>query len=162
MIRRPPRSTLFPYTTLFRSREIGVRRGIEDRGAPLLHDHVVPALLADALDDSRQILEDPLEQRLLLLLELLLEIVHLPSGVTAPAFELLLSLTPNIGGHQRPLLLELVTQLLEFLALSVHLALQHRLLALELLASGHARRGPGQHTLHVGVPGPGRRPGGPP
>src|SRR2546429_2794635 len=27
MIRRPPRSTLFPYTTLFRSREQGVRRG---------------------------------------------------------------------------------------------------------------------------------------
>src|SRR5438552_5772305 len=25
MIRRPPRSTLFPYTTLFRSREIGIR-----------------------------------------------------------------------------------------------------------------------------------------
>src|SRR3712207_8036341 len=25
MIRRPPRSTLFPYTTLFRSREAGVR-----------------------------------------------------------------------------------------------------------------------------------------
>src|SRR3712207_7586131 len=25
MIRRPPRSTLFPYTTLFRSREVGVR-----------------------------------------------------------------------------------------------------------------------------------------
>src|SRR3712207_9538346 len=24
MIRRPPRSTLFPYTTLFRSRELGV------------------------------------------------------------------------------------------------------------------------------------------
>src|SRR3712207_8233064 len=31
MIRRPPRSTLFPYTTLFRSR--GDRRGREDRGA---------------------------------------------------------------------------------------------------------------------------------
>src|SRR3712207_7725123 len=26
MIRRPPRSTLFPYTTLFRSREAGRRR----------------------------------------------------------------------------------------------------------------------------------------
>src|SRR2546426_3462382 len=26
MIRRPPRSTLFPYTTLFRSRRQGVRR----------------------------------------------------------------------------------------------------------------------------------------
>src|SRR5438067_9849150 len=27
MLRRPPRSTLFPYTTLFRSRETGVRAG---------------------------------------------------------------------------------------------------------------------------------------
>src|SRR5438445_9708096 len=26
MIRRPPRSTLFPYTTLFRSRALGVRQ----------------------------------------------------------------------------------------------------------------------------------------
>src|SRR2546430_13108082 len=26
MIRRPPRSTLFPYTTLFRSREVRLRR----------------------------------------------------------------------------------------------------------------------------------------
>src|SRR3712207_6888430 len=26
MIRRPPRSTLFPYTTLFRSYEVGLRR----------------------------------------------------------------------------------------------------------------------------------------
>src|SRR5947208_10230593 len=28
MIRRPPRSTLFPYTTLFRSREPGARRAV--------------------------------------------------------------------------------------------------------------------------------------
>src|SRR3712207_8019891 len=28
MIRRPPRSTLFPYTTLFRSREAGVAVGV--------------------------------------------------------------------------------------------------------------------------------------
>src|SRR2546423_7113532 len=33
MIRRPPRSTLFPYTTLFRSR----RRGDSDSGPPRLH-----------------------------------------------------------------------------------------------------------------------------
>src|SRR5256884_8592686 len=32
MIRRPPRSTLFPYTTLFRS-QIGVRDGLRRRGA---------------------------------------------------------------------------------------------------------------------------------
>src|SRR2546430_9549275 len=35
MIRRPPRSTLFPYTTLFRSRHYGdahsVRRGAQER-----------------------------------------------------------------------------------------------------------------------------------
>src|SRR2546425_8951761 len=31
MIRRPPRSTLFPYTTLFRSRAGAARRGARDR-----------------------------------------------------------------------------------------------------------------------------------
>src|SRR2546421_9597199 len=29
MIRRPPRSTLFPYTTLFRSRAVRDRRGLQ-------------------------------------------------------------------------------------------------------------------------------------
>src|SRR5574343_1206283 len=29
MIRRPPRSTLFPYTTLFRSGHVGVEGGVE-------------------------------------------------------------------------------------------------------------------------------------
>src|SRR2546422_5222706 len=33
MIRRPPRSTLFPYTTLFRSRWIGRRRAPEKQPA---------------------------------------------------------------------------------------------------------------------------------
>src|SRR2546422_1118209 len=37
MIRRPPRSTLFPYTTLFRSR-VAVRFGRGGRTAPGLHD----------------------------------------------------------------------------------------------------------------------------
>src|SRR5690242_21188213 len=30
MLRRPPRSTLFPYTTLFRSVQLGPQRGIRD------------------------------------------------------------------------------------------------------------------------------------
>src|SRR2546422_1652953 len=34
MIRRPPRSTLFPYTTLFRSRELGQRLGGEAENEP--------------------------------------------------------------------------------------------------------------------------------
>src|SRR3712207_7288960 len=40
MIRRPPRSTLFPYTTLFRSRPLAERKQIE-----LKLDEVEPATL---------------------------------------------------------------------------------------------------------------------
>src|SRR3712207_7309595 len=36
MIRRPPRSTLFPYTTLFRSEEFPIRVGVEHDGAAFL------------------------------------------------------------------------------------------------------------------------------
>src|SRR3712207_7661976 len=43
MIRRPPRSTLFPYTTLFRSRAERLRL------APVVDEHV-----ADARDRDRQ------------------------------------------------------------------------------------------------------------
>src|SRR5438093_10013086 len=45
MIRRPPRSTLFPYTTLFRSRQLEL---LADRGVPqaVLHgDPLVPQLV---------------------------------------------------------------------------------------------------------------------
>src|SRR3712207_6860340 len=39
MIRRPPRSTLFPYTTLFRSDpQLRVRARLRQRGVPA-HDH---------------------------------------------------------------------------------------------------------------------------
>src|SRR3712207_8923544 len=40
MIRRPPRSTLFPYTTLFRSREAGFRRGDRLPRPPGVAGHV--------------------------------------------------------------------------------------------------------------------------
>src|SRR2546430_16160005 len=39
MIRRPPRSTLFPYTTLFRSRYTG-RRIVSDTGADVPFEQV--------------------------------------------------------------------------------------------------------------------------
>src|SRR5436189_2565030 len=46
MIRRPPRSTLFPYTTLFRSH----REHVGDRAASVLHaEHVGPVAPALAL-----------------------------------------------------------------------------------------------------------------
>src|SRR3712207_7333542 len=46
MIRRPPRSTLFPYTTLFRSGEPGAIDAVVDR--------VVDAVV-DRLDDAEQV-----------------------------------------------------------------------------------------------------------
>src|SRR5437868_11479396 len=46
MIRRPPRSTLFPYTTLFRSHEVELPPLIQDQ-----HDEVSYAALAKKLRD---------------------------------------------------------------------------------------------------------------
>src|SRR2546422_6643616 len=50
MIRRPPRSTLFPYTTLFRSRRIGEPLGhrVVDRG-----EHVLGVLVPPVREDRR-------------------------------------------------------------------------------------------------------------
>src|SRR5256885_10433159 len=45
MIRRPPRSTLFPYTTLFRSR--GVERGARPRAVRLRAVHPPVRLLGE-------------------------------------------------------------------------------------------------------------------
>src|SRR3712207_7936032 len=59
MIRRPPRSTLFPYTTLFRSNEVqGVGRtifcagqgSVDDEGRPV-HPDDMGAQLSQAVDD---------------------------------------------------------------------------------------------------------------
>src|SRR5258708_36046712 len=49
MIRRPPRSTLFPYTTLFRSRHVGPdlpARSVDDQAR---HPEEVSQILADDL-----------------------------------------------------------------------------------------------------------------
>ena len=63
MLRRPPRSTLFPYTTLFRSklvdlfegrRPVRLREGWSVRGKPLLFDE-----WAGALPRPRVVLENP-------------------------------------------------------------------------------------------------------
>src|SRR5258708_40362155 len=53
MIRRPPRSTLFPYTTLFRSNRIGARRkqllrtlDVDPLSCALFHEHATTARTA--------------------------------------------------------------------------------------------------------------------
>src|SRR2546426_6539872 len=48
MIRRPPRSTLFPYTTLFRSPPGGDQRLAADRGAPGAARHAALGLGMEA------------------------------------------------------------------------------------------------------------------
>src|SRR5256886_9703100 len=58
MIRRPPRSTLFPYTTLFRSPDVGTARLLADRvevplAHPTLEAHVVGAAGGADLEPRR-------------------------------------------------------------------------------------------------------------
>src|SRR2546422_7958357 len=90
MIRRPPRSTLFPYTTLFRSRE-AARTGWADRDFETPTDHIVrlhaerfagaadrpyvAAVVADRLelDERSEEHTSELQSRLHLVCRLLLE-----------------------------------------------------------------------------------------
>src|SRR2546430_6426410 len=64
MIRRPPRSTLFPYTTLFRSRRYGPVRGITEaltRTGPIISSCGIimagtfGSLLAGSLAEMKQL-----------------------------------------------------------------------------------------------------------
>src|SRR3712207_7694513 len=61
MIRRPPRSTLFPYTTLFRSPdEVGCRHGAVDREV-VLSDQRDAFIVAAAVGTERQrVGQDPI------------------------------------------------------------------------------------------------------
>src|SRR2546422_4358788 len=78
MIRRPPRSTLFPYTTLFRSQrqlfqnvaDVGLHRVAGD--AELLRDGLVVQALGDQLHRSEEHTSE-LQSRLHLVCRLLLE-----------------------------------------------------------------------------------------
>src|SRR5204862_6671757 len=52
LIRRPPRSTLFPYTTLFRSVEAGQVRRIHER-ARVADEHPAPVELGETRADRK-------------------------------------------------------------------------------------------------------------
>src|SRR2546422_7078477 len=54
MIRRPPRSTLFPYTTLFRSPAVrAVAQSNQENTAAAAQMAAVPARLTQAIDDTQ-------------------------------------------------------------------------------------------------------------
>src|SRR3712207_8249149 len=52
MIRRPPRSTLFPYTTLFRSAHVCINP-VGVRPVRLEHHHIKALLFDEATSDAR-------------------------------------------------------------------------------------------------------------
>src|SRR3712207_7898649 len=100
MIRRPPRSTLFPYTTLFRSDGAGAQRQIKD----LKHIHGKKQVLAErdrrdsataAPEECRRSEEhtSELQSRQYLVCRLLLEkkysfSLYTPSTSSLPSFHL--------------------------------------------------------------------------
>src|SRR3712207_7641655 len=78
MIRRPPRSTLFPYTTLFRSNELGVdlpaamREVARSQGVTLIDLTAKSRALVEALGRSEEHTSE-LQSRQYLVCRLLLE-----------------------------------------------------------------------------------------
>src|SRR2546422_6957749 len=74
MIRRPPRSTLFPYTTLFRSYVTDLRSMTQGRATSTMQfarNEEVPAAIADEIRSEEHTSE--LQSRLHLVCRLLLE-----------------------------------------------------------------------------------------
>src|SRR5256885_13109217 len=69
MIRRPPRSTLFPYTTLFRSRPHAAQRGDVRRTAARLRLSVVRHPLVRRSEEHTSELQSPCNLVCRLLLE---------------------------------------------------------------------------------------------
>src|SRR5256884_2965221 len=76
MIRRPPRSTLFPYTTLFRSRVWQLRRGRKFSAARGITPGALPSGTLQGGEDVKKRSEEhtsELQSRLHLVCRLLLE-----------------------------------------------------------------------------------------
>src|SRR5258707_11911506 len=79
MIRRPPRSTLFPYTTLFRSDLVGREVAVRFRNAEIgLGDisigvHLIEGAVADELPSRSEEHTSELQSRQYLVCRLLLE-----------------------------------------------------------------------------------------
>src|SRR2546428_9480279 len=57
MIRRPPRSTLFPYTTLFRSGRVSVCGFDPQRDSAALRHEIGAALQSTSLPDKLRVME---------------------------------------------------------------------------------------------------------
>src|SRR5687767_15465670 len=84
MIRRPPRSTLFPYTTLFRSRRLRVGDADQRRREALRRRGVVPAVAPLDAEPRSEEHTSELQSLAYLVCRLLLE----KKKTTCPIYEL--------------------------------------------------------------------------
>src|SRR3712207_9431867 len=58
MIRRPPRSTLFPYTTLFRSKiDVGKERLEYEYAHPTVHHHLICTRCGEEIQIDNHVIE---------------------------------------------------------------------------------------------------------
>src|SRR5687768_17962237 len=73
VIRRPPRSTLFPYTTLFRSPDVKFRLGIDYESLRKTNARLVYASISGFGQDRSEEHTSELQSRLHLVCRLLLE-----------------------------------------------------------------------------------------
>src|SRR3712207_2116857 len=97
MIRRPPRSTLFPYTTLFRSARRLIRMAVEDIG--LADPQALP--MAVAARDAYQMLGSPEGE--LALAQAVIYLASAPkSNAIYTAFKSAMSLAKTTGSPMPP------------------------------------------------------------
>ena len=58
MIRRPPRSTLFPYTTLFRSIAVTIAKYLTPSGRDINTFGIEPDIIVELTDEEREYLSE--------------------------------------------------------------------------------------------------------
>src|SRR2546422_6118111 len=147
MIRRPPRSTLFPYTTLFRSEPVGVAPGADLRTDIPRYRIYKDGVLADEVTDATPYWRDDLVAFLLgcsftfewALLEAGIRLWHLEHGKNVAMWRTSTQCRPP-GGFHRPMVVSMRPIAAAQLAKAV-------------AASARLPRAPGA-PVHVGEPAP--------
>src|SRR2546430_7319248 len=98
MIRRPPRSTLFPYTTLFRSPVVGLE---PLQGLLLDIADDLPRLLGEAVDNRSEEHTSELQSQSNLVCRLLLEKKKIITATITVALPVKLSIRPFLVTSRR-------------------------------------------------------------
>src|SRR3712207_9202078 len=83
MIRRPPRSTLFPYTTLFRSRTVGnvVVKHIDELKKSVTEAEEIIGIIATPASSAQEVADLMVEADIRVILNYTDVLLHVPSQV---------------------------------------------------------------------------------